>query len=548
MSISQAYPKYQSPVKHTIRLSGSFAELRTGHFHGGIDIKSSKGVTGDTIFAIQKGIISRLKVEPGGYGNSVYIDHPEGYTSVYAHVDAFNPLIDSLIKKYQYANNTFTVDMTLFLDSIQVSQGEFIAIMGNTGRSFGPHLHFEIRETATDKLINPFLMGIKPADTRSPTIKYVEFKEYDSNKLPIENKILTLNKISKSNSNKQYDVGTLELNPNNVYELSVALFDQMNGSSNKNGIYTIEWLQNDSLIQRICMDDMEFKDSNNIYDILDFRKKLESNEVNYLFHLDRLHTFSFSKNGLSPFHKKRQSDNYTLIFSDYEGNQTSISYQIVKINSPTNTLSPTYKPNYIVSSTENTLIQTDNFDIFIPKQDHVTQQGIYIKEISTNDTPTLILEPKDVSFSNEISIRYNPEIPRKHQLSWTYTNEKGEKLVMSTCPTTGPCQVKTNKLINLSLEVDSIAPTVLLLNTKPNTDESIKFKITDNYKPDNKKQYLDFDVIINNKWCLFNYDLKNDVIVSANDNYLSKGLNNVSVILNDAAGNENCSHFEIEIK
>lgn len=547
-SISQENPKYTNPVKHNIRLSGSFAELRTGHFHGGIDIKSSSGIKGDTIFSIQKGIISRLKVEPGGYGNSIYIDHPEGYTSVYAHLDSFNPKIDSLIKKHQYATNTFLVDISSFQEAMYINKGEYIAIMGNTGRSFGPHLHFEIRETATDKLINPFLIGIKPADTRSPTIKYIELKEFDTNNLPIANQTLTINNTSKSKNGKQYDLGKLEINTNNQYDLSIAIFDQMNGSSNKNGIYSIQWMQNDSLIQQICMDDIKFEDSYNIYDIMDLQKKLESNAVNYLFHLNRLHSFSFSKNGENPFDSKNPVDAYTIIFSDFEANQTSITYQIVKNQSPDIILSPSFKPNYILTAGKQALIETENFDIFIPEQPNLVQQGIFISEVIVNSQPALILEPKDIPLTNEIIIRFKSETARDHILSWISTNDNGEQDVINTCPRTGICQVVTNKFKNISLEIDTIAPIVNLINPKPISGESLKIEISDNYKPDNKSQYLQYDVFINNKWCLFNYDLKNDVIISDNNNCLSKGRNNISVIVNDSSGNENCSNFLIEIK
>lgn len=531
-------------------MSGSFAELRIGHFHSGIDIKSSKGIIGDTIFSIQKGVISRLKIEPGGYGNSIYIDHPEGYTSVYAHLDSFNPKIDSIVKKHQYAQSQFTVDITAFNEPIKVNSGDYIALMGNSGKSFGPHLHFEVRETATDKLINPFLMGIKPTDNRSPTIKQIELKEYDSYNLPIESQLLSLENTTNSRAGKNYDLGAIQVNADNQYSLSLSLYDQMNGSSNKNGIYSIEWFENDTLLQEICLNDLEFEDSNGIYEIMDFQKKLKSNGVNYLFHLNRLHSFSFVKKRLNLFDNiANPSDKYKMIFSDFEGNQTSVNYQLVKLQSDSITLSPFLKPNFIITSKNQHIIRTKNFDILIPKQLNLPKQGIYIKEVNTiEDTLALILEPKDVSITNELTIRYKSESPRDHILNWVYTDDKGEKYVMATCPKNTVCQVTINKFRTVNLEVDSIAPSVSLIDHTLNSGELVKLKISDNYKPDNKNQYLDFDVFINNKWCLFNYDLKKDIIYSNVNNCFNKGNNTISVVVIDNAGNETCTDFKVIIK
>ena len=489
-----------------------------------------------------------MKVEPGGYGNSIYIKHPEGYTSVYAHLDSFNPIIDSLITEHQYAQNSFTVDITTFKNPITVESGEFIAIMGNTGRSFGPHLHFEIRETTTDKLINPFLMGIKPADNRSPIIKYVELKVADANNLPYKNNLLTLKNTSNSKSDKKFDLGKIEVNSQNQYDLSIALFDQMNGSSNKNGIYSIEWMQHDSTIQEICLNKMEFEDSDNIYEIMDLQKKLGSNEINYLFNLNRLHSFSFVENDKSSINSKKEIENYKIIFSDFEGNQTSVTYQLKKISNSTIQLSPTFKPNYILPANKQALIQTKNFDIFIPNQQNAKQQGIYIDEITNNKSVALVLAPNNVPFSNKVEIRCNLNINQDKILSWLSSNDKGERVVIDTCHKSNVCQIAMTELKNLSLEIDSIPPTITLLRQQHTLGKPIKFQITDNFKPDNKNLYLNYEVIINNKWCLFNYDLKNDMIVSANNNYLVKGLNNLSVVVTDSAGNENCSNFQIEIK
>mgnify|MGYP003919383433 FL=1 len=108
----------RSPIDHAMILSGSFGELRTNHFHSGIDIKSSKwNKAGDEIHSVEKGHISRIKVSGDGYGNAIYIDHPGGYTSVYGHLHKFSSAIDAYIKTKQYELKSFAVD--LYPDSVQ---------------------------------------------------------------------------------------------------------------------------------------------------------------------------------------------------------------------------------------------------------------------------------------------------------------------------------------------------------------------------------------------------------------------------------------------
>ena len=104
---------FVSPVDHVIRLTGNFMELRPNHFHAGIDIKSTNGQPGDVIRTVHDGYISRIKIQSGGYGNVLYIDHPNGYTSVYAHLDEFAPRLEKYVKEIQYALESFEVDIYL---------------------------------------------------------------------------------------------------------------------------------------------------------------------------------------------------------------------------------------------------------------------------------------------------------------------------------------------------------------------------------------------------------------------------------------------------
>src|SRR5690554_867406 len=155
------YPQndFRNPLGITNYLSGNFGELRTNHFHSGIDIKTNQK-EGYRVYSVADGYVSRINVSPRGYGNAIYIDHPNGYTSVYAHLQKFSDEIQRFVRDYQYAQQSFAVEIYPKAHEITVKSGDIIALSGNSGSSGGPHLHFEIRDTKTEEPVNPFLFGM----------------------------------------------------------------------------------------------------------------------------------------------------------------------------------------------------------------------------------------------------------------------------------------------------------------------------------------------------------------------------------------------------
>ena len=158
---------FTPPVKGKLRLSGTFGELRPNHFHAGIDIK---GYVGQSLYATADGYIKRIKVQKGGYGKVLYLQHPNGYTSVYAHMDKFSSNIEAYVKTLQYEYQKFEVDIRPGQQKFTFRQGDKLGTMGMTGRSFGPHLHFEIRDSKSDLAINPLLFNFQVKDDQSPRI------------------------------------------------------------------------------------------------------------------------------------------------------------------------------------------------------------------------------------------------------------------------------------------------------------------------------------------------------------------------------------------
>lgn len=159
---------YSSPIREKILLAGNFGEPRPNHFHCGIDIKTG-GVEGKCVMSTADGFISRITVGLDGFGNALYITHPDGNTSVYCHLKSYAPKISTLLRKWQYSHESYIADVRLKPTDCPVVRGQFVGISGNSGSSQAPHLHFELHDTRSGELLDP-LNVLMPyiRDTTSP--------------------------------------------------------------------------------------------------------------------------------------------------------------------------------------------------------------------------------------------------------------------------------------------------------------------------------------------------------------------------------------------
>lgn len=169
---AQKYPQnyFSFPLKGEIDLTGNFGEMRTNHFHSGLDLRTGKGKTGIPVYASADGYIGRINISSRGYGKALYIIHTNGYTTVYGHLESFVKKIEDYSDKYQYEKQLYETEIFPEKNLLKVKKGELIAYSGNTGGSAGPHLHFEIRNSKTEEIIDPLLFGLKLKDNIKPEI------------------------------------------------------------------------------------------------------------------------------------------------------------------------------------------------------------------------------------------------------------------------------------------------------------------------------------------------------------------------------------------
>lgn len=320
---------FDTPIKHEIILAGSFGELRASHFHAGLDIKPSKfNKSGDSLFVAAPGYISRIKIQTGGYGRVLYVDHPNGYTSVYAHMLKFQDSIEQYIQKLQSQSQSYEIDIYPQKDKHQLQRGAFIGFLGNSGRSYGAHLHFEIRNTASETPINPMLFGIGPKDDIPPDVASVsihgltpDHQETHFRNYPVQQKGKNLYTINNGMASVP------------AWRIGVLLqgWDRMNGAKNKNGIYKIQMSVDDTLKYTVSMDSVKWNETAYIKSHIDYKDKKENNRTavrcypmpgNILSIYDTL-----DHNGITPIFSSTPRK-IKIIASDFSGNTSKINFEV----------------------------------------------------------------------------------------------------------------------------------------------------------------------------------------------------------------------------
>ena len=320
--------QYELPLDIKILLSSNFGELRANHFHSGIDIKTF-GKTGFQLKSIEKGYVSRIRISSNGYGRAIYIIHPTGHTSVYGHLENFSPRITKFIENQQRLLKQNEIDLYLSPDYFLIEKSEIIGFSGNSGRSGGPHLHFEIRNTKTEHPLNVLQFYPQIADKIKPIARnlYVyHFDKLETRKSPARKETYSLLKYSK-----HYSPKVKILPVSKFISFGIEAIDKMDGTPNIFGIYKLRLLVDNQLQMEIKFDSTSFLSTRGINALMDYEK--------YIINKRKIYTLYQSLNNPLCIYKKsinrgiiELNDNKVhsveIRLTDYSGNESKTAFSI----------------------------------------------------------------------------------------------------------------------------------------------------------------------------------------------------------------------------
>ena len=528
-------PGFVSPVDHQIRLTGNFMELRPNHFHAGIDIKSTNGQSGDVIRNVFKGHISRIKVQSGSYGNALYIDHPNGYTSVYAHLQDFNDEIAAYVKDIQYSIESFEVDIYLPDTLFPVEQKTAIGTMGNTGRSFGPHLHFELRDTKSEHPVNPELLGIGPEDTSAPKLESLHFHLLGKQGEVIKKEVKYFNPNYK---NYQLYKDTIKLNAQQI-GCGMQMFDRMDGSWNKNGIYSYKLLVDDSLEFSWRADEFSFEESKYINGFWDFERKEEHGQKVYLFYRSECNSFSFyNSNGDGIIElSNSQARKVNILVSDLHGNESECEFHLIA-----DKVSETITMESAVQDCDTIqVLRAGYFEVILDENSLFTPATIaveYTKEnISGMTCPSITIGNSRIPVKNRY--RLSTRIPEEDIEKWTMVKRANNgKLKQFGGDTLGGRFVcLLDELGIFSMYKDTTPPTIRPVSFSSEFKTPWKIEIKDNLVADGLARDLYYKATINGEWIRMRYDAKNNMLLFDDADKLPDGMKYLDLTVIDHCGN-----------
>lgn len=525
---------FTSPVDHQLRLTGNFMELRPNHFHAGIDIKSTNGQPGDLIRNVYDGHVSRIKVRSGSYGNALYIDHPNGYTSVYAHLDEFSSEIAAYVKEMQYAVESFEVDIYPPDSLFRLDQKTPIGTMGNTGRSFGPHLHFELRETKSEHPVNPELLGIGPEDSSAPKLESLHLHLIGEQDQVVDKTVKYFN--PKAKGYKLYS-DTLNVSAAKV-GCGMQMYDRMDGSWNKNGIYAYRLFVDEVECFSWQADEFSFDESRLINGFWDFQRKEEHGQKVYLLYRSACNNFSFyqsAKDGIIEL-EKGKSRKVRIEAADLHGNKSECSFFLknTSANQPT-------ESEDIISCDTTQVLKAGYFNVTLEENSFFRPTAVTAsysqKKVAGMTCPTVTIGNSNIPVKQYYKVA--TRMPEKDIEKWTLVKQKsnGRYKQFGGDTIDGQFVSYLDELGTFSLYKDTIPPSIKPVSFSASLSSPWVVEIKDNLDADGRARGLAYRATINGEWIRMMYDAKNDRLIFDDADRLPDGPKQFELNLRDHCGN-----------
>lgn len=527
---------FQNPLDIPMYFAGTFGELRPNHFHSGIDIKTQQK-EGFKVFSVANGYVSRIKVSHWGYGKALYITHPNGYVSVYAHLKKYSPKIEAYLKKLQYKKESFEIQLYPTSNLLPVKKGEVVAYTGSTGGFVSPHLHFEIRN-GNSKPINPMFFGITVKDTKAPTINtLMAYPLDDFSQVNQSNKPLQINFKRLSNGNLLAN----KINASGIIGLGINAFDRLDGAMNKNGLFSLEMLVNGQTTYKHVFDKFSFAESKYINLLIDYER--------YATYKQRIQRcFVVPKNKLSVYEKVQNhgylyiEDGFTynveIIAKDFKGNQKKLIVPIIGKNDTIKINDEEKITPYFIESEGFNKFTKDGVTVAFPKNTFYNNFYLDFK-VENNE---VFVHQKTIPLHKKYTLTFDVSSyssEEKKQLFIASYNSKDIPSYSKTYKKETTFYTTTKNLGKFTLLTDNVKPKLKMSNFK-------KEQWLSNYKRLILKTSDDLSGIksyrgeIDNEWILLEYSPKYGTLTyNFSDKKLTGTKHILKVIVIDNVGNTN---------
>jgi len=537
---------FSSPLNIGLTLTGSFSEIRPDHFHSGTDFNVQKK-EGLPVYAVADGVISRIKVSPVGFGNALYIDHPNGFTSVYAHLKSYSDTISEYVYTKQYKLKSFAIDQ--FPENqkefIYVKKGEVIGYAGNSGSSGGPHLHFELRNTKTEHIINPLLFDFDVADNFPPFIDFIKiYPENENSFVGSDNEITRFN--VKKSGKREYRLATkdtLALWGN--FSIGAQAFDYHRSQEDRNGFYSMKMYVDDVQFFSMICDSFAFSESRYVNASIDYAanfnsgnrivksKKLPGNQLSF-FESD-------AANGILNFTDNRVHL-VQISVGDLAGNIVSLSFWVRPVRPEGFTqvpILPEADSSVFFKYNKINRFETKELKVEVPVGS--LYEDMVFKYTKTPGTSGMysdiyFLGDEEVPLQTRIKVSIKgTKLPQqlRSKALLVRINRDGKKSPAGGDFENGYVSSTTNLFDGYAIAIDTVAPIIKPWMENGKSKTSLKFTVSDNFSGISV-----YKGEINGEWALVEWDPKNKLMVYKFDQVAREGKNKFTLYLEDNKGNK----------
>lgn len=522
-------------------LAGSFGEIRVNHFHSGIDFRTNQR-EGYPVYAVADGYISRLRVQNSGFGQALYLNHPNGYTTVYGHLQRFAPKIATIVKNLEYEKKSFEIDEFPEATLIPVRKGEIIAWSGNRGSSGGPHLHFEIRDTKTEETINPQFFGIDIPDNIPPIIHGLYVYRLNGKTF---NESIPKQAIGITGASGNYKT-LAPISLTGEVGFGIVVTDRHNGLSGTNGVYSIQLELDGKMIYTSALERFSFENSKAINSHIDYPTYINTKrsiQKSFVDPGNPLKIYSGLVNSGKINFNDGVSHQLRYIITDSKGNSSVLPFTVNAGSAPT--VAATVPGGIVYAYNKVNEFNSDEIKVLIP-------QGSLYNDL--NFTYKKLPKPAGNAWSNihQIHNRYTP-LHTGFNL-WIRAdalpeNLRNKALIVSTGGSSqggsfdnGYLKANPKNFGSFYIAIDTIAPRIIpinIANGKSMTGLSkMTFKISDNLSG-----IKSFNGYIDGKWTLMEFDTKTATLWHSFDDRTASGKHDFELVVSDVK--DNVSRYSI---